>query len=103
MLGHYSTIVGIGLCLAIFFYLSYVARKAVDDELGYGPLSGEETEAFLSGDEDGGEDRREMMAELPHRPSRHWSRSPGPGPVRLDSSTNDRFEHGGHEEASIGL
>jgi hypothetical protein len=33
-LGTVSTVVGIVLCVAIFVYLSFVARRAVDDELG---------------------------------------------------------------------
>lgn len=48
------TIGGILLCVALFVYLSWVARRAVDDELGdeVEPSSGtsEERVAFLSGD-----------------------------------------------------
>ncbi|KAJ3741339.1 hypothetical protein DFH05DRAFT_1403428 [Lentinula detonsa] len=40
------TIFGIALCVAIFVYLSYVARKAVDEELEDG--DDEESVAFLS-------------------------------------------------------
>ena len=99
-LGHYSTIAGIVLTVGIFIYLSYVARKAVDDELGYEAINREETEAFLAHDGDD-QDGREMMTELPRTStsSRPWSRE---GPVRLDSS-NDRFDRAGYEEASIGL
>ncbi|KAI0080761.1 hypothetical protein K474DRAFT_1571389, partial [Panus rudis PR-1116 ss-1] len=52
MLGRIYGIGGIALCVAIFIYLSWLARKAVDEELGYEPLSREETEAFLSNQED---------------------------------------------------
>ncbi|KAI0700559.1 hypothetical protein BC835DRAFT_1257546, partial [Cytidiella melzeri] len=54
-LGHYSTIVGVALCIGILIYLSYVARKAVDEELQDGvmlPRDCEETVSFLS-DQDG--------------------------------------------------
>ncbi|KAJ3935511.1 MAG: hypothetical protein NXY57DRAFT_989586 [Lentinula lateritia] len=40
------TILGIALCVAIFIYLSYVARKAVDEELE--EYDDEETVSFLS-------------------------------------------------------
>ena len=88
------------LTVGIFIYLSYVARKAVDDELGYEAINREETEAFLAHDGDD-QDGREMMTELPRTStsSRPWSRE---GPVRLDPSS-DRFDSVGHEEASIGL
>ena len=46
MLGHYSTVAGISLCVAIFVYLSYVARRAVDDELEDDGRDAEETVAF---------------------------------------------------------
>lgn len=41
------TIIGIGLCIAIFVYLSIVARRAVDDELGDDDECPEETISFL--------------------------------------------------------
>ncbi|KIM91034.1 hypothetical protein PILCRDRAFT_811550 [Piloderma croceum F 1598] len=41
------TIIGITLCVAIFVYLSYVARKAVDEELDDESAEDEETLAFL--------------------------------------------------------
>ena len=57
-LSHYSTIAGIVLCLAIFVYLSYIARKAVDEELqdedAMEAAYAEERVAFLAGEEDGG-------------------------------------------------
>lgn len=93
-LGHYSTIIGIILCIAILVYLSYVARKAVDDELE-DEATGEETTAFLADDEDHEE---EMMSETPFR-TRPGSIS-GPRPP---SDHHDRFNHAGREEASIGL
>lgn len=95
-LGHYSTIVGIVLCLGILIYLSYIARKAVDEELEYDTGSREETEAFLSST-----DSEELMTEVgDRRPSSQWTR---PGPPRLESSRDDPFVYGGHVEASIGL
>lgn len=51
-LAHYSTVVGIALCVGIFVYLSYVARKAVDEELEDDEVlpthTDEEAAAFLS-------------------------------------------------------
>lgn len=41
------TIIGVTLCVAIFVYLSYVARKAVDEELDDETIEDEETLAFL--------------------------------------------------------
>jgi len=41
------TIIGVTLCVAIFIYLSYVARKAVDEELDDESAEDEETLAFL--------------------------------------------------------
>ncbi|TFK56085.1 hypothetical protein OE88DRAFT_1606212, partial [Heliocybe sulcata] len=48
-LSRISTIIGVVLCVAILIYLSYVARKAVDEELDDDLPSGdqEETVAFL--------------------------------------------------------
>lgn len=88
MLGHYSTIAGIALCVAIFVYLSYVARRAVDDELEDDALSArdsEETVAFLSHQEDIGADMEEIMTDRPA------------------SRADDRFIFAGREESSIGL
>ncbi|KAJ4492992.1 hypothetical protein C8J55DRAFT_501914 [Lentinula edodes] len=45
------TILGIALCVAIFIYLSYVARKAVDEELE--EYDDEETISFLSAEGNG--------------------------------------------------
>lgn len=84
-LGHYSTIAGVVLCVAIFVYLSYVARKAVDEELEDDivlPRDSEETMAFLS-DHEG--DMEEIVD------------------IRPTSRAGDRFVYGGREEASIGL
>lgn len=51
-LAHYSTIGGILLCVGILIYLSYVARKAVDEELEDDEMlpthTDEEAIAFLS-------------------------------------------------------
>ncbi|KAI0829473.1 hypothetical protein BC628DRAFT_1315049 [Trametes gibbosa] len=68
-LSHYSTIVGIVLCLAIFVYLSYITRKAVDEELqdedALDARYAEERVAFL-----GDNDVEAQMAEVaaPARP-----------------------------------
>ena len=86
-LGHYSTVVGIALCVAIFVYLSYVARRAVDDELDDElAVSGEETVAFLAA-ADGAD--ADMMREI--------------APARPASRADDRFVFAGREESSIGL
>lgn len=50
LLGRVSAIIGIILCIAIFVYLSWVARKAVDEELEDDEMpahDSEETELFL--------------------------------------------------------
>jgi uncharacterized membrane protein YdjX (TVP38/TMEM64 family) len=98
MLGHYSTIAGVVLCIGILVYLSYVARKAVDDELEGAVVlpreDGEETMSFLS---DPDLDSCDMQ-EVDRRPA---SRPPSRSPSRAPSA--DRFLYGGREEASIGL
>ena len=88
MLGHYSTIIGIVLCVAIFVYLSYVARRAVDDELEDDALSArdsEETAAFLAHQDGSVPDMEEIMTDRPA------------------SRADDRFIFAGREESSIGL
>lgn len=85
MLGHYSTVAGIALCVAIFVYLSYVARRAVDDELEDEPRDSEETVAFLAHLDDTGDNMEEIMTD------------------RLASRADDRFIFAGREESSIGL
>lgn len=86
-IGHYSTVIGLALCVAIFVYLSYVARRAVDEELEDDlAVSGEETVAFLAAEDGAGAD---MMEEI--RGSRPASRA------------DDRFIFAGREESSIGL
>ena len=90
MLGHYSTIAGVILCVAIFVYLSYVARKAVDDELlddAAPSRDSEETLAFLSSYQDS--NAQEMMEEVPES--------------RPASRTDTRFVYGGREEEIVGL
>jgi hypothetical protein len=62
------TIVGIVLCVAIFVYLLFVARRAVDDELAEERTDDEERMAFLNpaaGDVENGQ--RQDMAESPLR------------------------------------
>lgn len=97
MLGHYSTIIGVALCVGIFIYLSYIARRAVDDELQDEAMNREETMAFLSDD---AQDSEEMMAETSF--SNH-SASRVSLPSRLSFSVEDRFVNGSYEEAAIGL
>lgn len=84
MLTHYSTVAGIALCVAIFVYLSYVARRAVDDELEDEARDCEETVAFLSQQEGSG-DMEEIASDRPA------------------SRAGDRFIFAGQEESSIGL
>ncbi|RPD61905.1 hypothetical protein L226DRAFT_523282 [Lentinus tigrinus ALCF2SS1-7] len=66
-LSHYSTIAGIVLCLAIFAYLSYITRKAVDEELqdedAMEAAYAEERVAFLASEEGNSLDIEEYMAE----------------------------------------
>ncbi|KAI0736390.1 hypothetical protein BC629DRAFT_1301304 [Irpex lacteus] len=91
MLGHYSTIAGVVLCVGILIYLSYVARKAVDEELEDElelPRDCEEAVSFLS-DQDVLD---QEMEEVDYQPA---SRPP--------SRADDRWLHHGYEESSIGL
>ncbi|EEB88052.1 hypothetical protein MPER_14343, partial [Moniliophthora perniciosa FA553] len=46
------TILGITLCIVIFVYLSWCARKAVNEELGDEEAEEEERVAFLEGERD---------------------------------------------------
>ncbi|KAH8106226.1 hypothetical protein BXZ70DRAFT_918742 [Cristinia sonorae] len=92
MLGHYSTIIGVALCVGIFVYLSYIARRAVDDELDDEPLNREETMAFLSDEEP-----EDMMSETP------FHTLSGTRPASVLSHLDDRFNSGGYEEATLGL
>jgi len=64
LLSRVSAIVGVVLCFAIIIYLSWVARKAVDEELEDDevlPLSSEETELFL----DPADNAERGMGEVP--------------------------------------
>ncbi|KZT26948.1 hypothetical protein NEOLEDRAFT_1061648 [Neolentinus lepideus HHB14362 ss-1] len=99
-LSRISTIVGVALCVAILIYLSYVARKAVDDELDDDDIlpSGddEETVAFLSAvdSESNNPEGGRPMTESPFRAA-----------MRLPTSNwnDDRSGNGGREEETIGL
>lgn len=53
MLGHVTAFVGIFLCIAIIIYLSWVARKAVDEELDdeVPAHDSEESQRFLNPDD----------------------------------------------------
>ncbi|KAI0771886.1 hypothetical protein BD413DRAFT_475053 [Trametes elegans] len=70
-LSHYSTIAGIVLCLAIFVYLSYITRKAVDEELqdedALDARYAEERVAFLADEDPANLDVEEHMVEAPTR------------------------------------
>ncbi|KAI0959795.1 hypothetical protein AcW1_004519 [Taiwanofungus camphoratus] len=85
-LGHYSTIAGVLLCVAIGIYLSYVTRRAVNDELedeeGAPSSSSEERIAFLAAEEDNSPDVEEYMVETPFRLQIENPSAPG----HLDSS-----------------
>lgn len=83
-LAHYATAAGIVLCIAIFVYLSIVARRAVDDELDDDaglPGDAEERMAFLATYDSEAEDNREMT----------------------ENRSDMRFVYAGSEEAQIGL
>jgi len=68
-LARYSTIAGISLCVAIFLYISYITRRAVNDELeDDAPADSEERVAFLSAEQRGSEDLEAQMVESPVRP-----------------------------------
>ena len=75
------TIIGISLCVAIFIYLSYVARRAVDDE-----LDEELEQPFIEGEVEIG-----VMAQSPFTTDLGFSRQP----VRLGDEVRD-------EEGAIG-
>lgn len=70
-LARYSTIAGISLCVVIFFYISYVCRRAVDDELEddetLAPSDSEERTAFLSAEDCDNQDLEAQMVESPIR------------------------------------
>lgn len=71
-LGQYSTIAGVILCVAIFIYLAYITRKAVNEELGDDEGAGAEEEriAFLGAEEANSHDVEEYMVEsTPYRVS----------------------------------
>ena len=95
MLGHYSTVIGVTLCVGIFIYLSIIARRAVDDELSDEAINREETMAFLSDDDS--QDIEEMMAQAPF--TSHSASHPSLPPL----GSEDRFVNGSYEEAAIGL
>jgi hypothetical protein len=63
------TIIGIALCVAIFIYLSLVARRAVDDELDDENANAEETIRFL--DPRGDIEAAAEMTESPLRAQHH--------------------------------
>jgi hypothetical protein len=70
------TIIGVTLCVAIFVYLSYVARKAVDEELDDENAEDEETLAFLPSQRTLGGNPSRSMAESPFSSHTVPSRQP---------------------------
>lgn len=66
------TIIGVILCVAIFVYLSILARRAVDDELDHDECS-EETICFLDPQATDVESGIQQMAESPVRLQHHSS------------------------------
>ncbi|KAI1792892.1 hypothetical protein LXA43DRAFT_296200 [Ganoderma leucocontextum] len=103
-LSHYSTIAGIGLCLAIFVYLSYITRKAVDEELrdedAMDAVYSEERVAFLA-NEGNSLDLEEHMTEAPRSLEIRQvpTRGNTPTPVSLviaEASANAAAAHTGH-------
>ncbi|KAF7797513.1 hypothetical protein EIP86_008713 [Pleurotus ostreatoroseus] len=82
-LAHWSTAAGIVLCVVLFVYLSFVARRAVDEELGDdagADADSEERVAFLATYDSDSEDGAEMT-----------------------EARTSRFVYAGLEEARIGL
>ncbi|KDQ64801.1 hypothetical protein JAAARDRAFT_28438 [Jaapia argillacea MUCL 33604] len=81
-----STVVGVALCIAILAYLSYVARRAVDEELEDDILhsaDNEERLTFLSADDleaNNSAPEHQFMVESPFRPrpSLSWESAPPP-------------------------
>lgn len=104
------TIIGVILCVAIFVYLSYVARKAVDEQLDDEATEDEETLAFLPTQRtvSGGSEANNIgvesrsMAESPF--STHMV--PSRQPLRLDGHDNRAALHigrAGEEEGNIAI
>lgn len=103
---------GIALCVALAVYLSIVARRAVDEELGDDEVDGTEDEraAFLSTGADVFEDpglpgqqmvERTVVGSATSSPSVVlFDASPKPG---VNASVPDRFARGGWEESAIGV
>lgn len=99
--GRMWTIGGVSLCIAILVYLSYVARKAVDDELDDEPE--EERIAFLSPH---GMEASEADMSLGDRPMVESPFSTGTGRPTFhgyDNRASHEYNRGIDEEASIGL
>ena len=85
LLSRISAIVGIVLCIAIIVYLSWVARKAVDDELEDDeapPHSAEETELFLDPADNAERGMGEVSFSRPLVPMSNQSSLGGDGHVR---------------------
>lgn len=106
------TIFGIGLCIGIFVYLSWVARRAVNDELDDEDEPGcdmEEGRAFLASSDLEGS-RAQMMTEspfsaratIPRRDERAHRVSPSVA-VTMLASDHPHRGRGGLEDGAIGL
>ena len=101
------TIIGVTLCIAIFIYLAYVARKAVDEELDDEAAEDEERLAFLPAQRTAERDshantgiERLSMAESPFSP--HMA----PRQLRLDGHDNRAtfgFTRDGDGQGNIAL
>jgi len=90
------TIGGIGLCVAIAVYLSYVARKAVDEELEDEALENcEEAVAFLAPEGPDGYIVEQEMVERPRLgTSNSNSNSHQTAPGQVESGAGDRLGEG---------
>ena len=79
-LTRYSTLAGIALCVAIFIYIAYITRRAVNDELedddGVPPCAEEERAAFLGADDNAGMDL-DLEAHMAETPLRATFQLPG--------------------------
>lgn len=91
LLSRISAVVGIVLCVAIIVYLSWVARKAVGDELEDDETlahDSEETELFLDSVDEAERGMGEVSCSRPLVPMGNQSSLGGDGPVRSLASMN---------------
>ncbi|EJF62954.1 hypothetical protein DICSQDRAFT_83731 [Dichomitus squalens LYAD-421 SS1] len=110
-LSHYSTIAGIALCLVIFIYLSYITRKAVDEELqdedAMDAAYSEERVAFLASQDGYSLDLEEHMTEAPltleirHVPTR--GNTPTPVSLVIAEASGNAAAHTSHGPGDAGV